>query len=92
MLELAQAMVMDRTTLVRILRPLLRNGFVASEQDGRVRRRLQLVLTSGGHAKLHEAVTHWSAAQDEFERKFGRQQAASLRRELLRLTRDVSKE
>lgn len=91
MMELAQTMVMDRTTLVRILRPLLRNGFVANEQDGRMMRRLQLVLTGSGHSKLHEAMAHWSAAQDEFERKFGYQQAASLRRELLRVTREVSK-
>ncbi|ANB75841.1 MarR family transcriptional regulator [Paraburkholderia phytofirmans OLGA172] len=87
MMELAQAMVMDRTTLVRILRPLLRNGFVANEQDGQVKQRLQLVLTSGGHLKLHEATTHWTAAQDEFERKFGYRRSASLRRELLRVTR-----
>jgi DNA-binding MarR family transcriptional regulator len=34
MLELAQVMVMDRTTLVRALRPLLRNGLIAGEPDG----------------------------------------------------------
>ncbi len=90
-MELAQAMVMDRTTLVRILQPLLRDGFVADGQDRRVRQRLQLVLTSGGHMKLHEAMAHWTAAQDEFERKFGSQQSASLRHELLRVTREASK-
>jgi DNA-binding MarR family transcriptional regulator len=91
MVELAQAMVMDRTTLVRVLGRLLRSGFVANEPDGRGKRRLQLILTSSGHAKLDEAMVRWRAAQDEFERKFGHQQAAYLRRELFRVTRDVSK-
>ncbi|WP_429306153.1 MarR family winged helix-turn-helix transcriptional regulator [Paraburkholderia sp. GAS38] len=91
MLELAQVMVMDRTTLVRALRPLLRNGLIAGEPDGQGTRRLQLVLTQSGRARLDQAMTHWLAAQDEFERKFGPQQAALLRRELFRLTRDVSK-
>jgi DNA-binding MarR family transcriptional regulator len=91
MLELAQAMVMDRTTLVRALRPLLRNGLIANEPDEQGARRLQLVLTACGRARLDEAMVHWLAAQDEFERKFGPQQAAMLRRELFRLTRDVSK-
>ncbi len=91
MAELAQAMVMDRTTLVRVLGRLLRSGFVADEPDGQGKRRLQLVLTSSGHAKLEEAMLRWRAAQDEFESKFGPQQAAYLRRELFRVTRDVSK-
>ncbi|SOE91608.1 transcriptional regulator, MarR family [Burkholderia sp. D7] len=90
MMELAQAMMMDRTTLVRVLRPLLRNGFVASEPDWRVNRRLQFALTGSGRMKLNEAMVHWRAAQDEFERKFGPEQAAFLRRELFRVTRDVS--
>ena len=91
MLELARAMVMDRTTLVRALRPLLRNALVSDEADGQGPRRLQLVLTQHGRARLAAAMVHWRAAQKEFERKFGREQAACLRRELFRITRDVSK-
>jgi MarR family len=34
MAELAQAMVMERTTLVRVLQPLLRNGLVMSTLGG----------------------------------------------------------
>jgi DNA-binding MarR family transcriptional regulator len=91
MRELAQAMVMDRTTLVRALRPLLRNGLIADEPDGQGTRRLLLALTRNGHAKLDQAMTYWLAAQQEFECKFGPQQAAMLRCELFRLTREVSK-
>jgi DNA-binding MarR family transcriptional regulator len=86
MAELAQAMVMERTTLVRVLQPLLRSGLVLAELGGPCRRRLQLTLTEGGRAKLADALRHWQAAQDEFEAKFGRRQAAHLRRELFRLT------
>lgn len=90
MIELAHAMGVDRTTLVRALRPLFSGAFVTSEPDARMSRRLQLSLTESGRAKLDEAVVHWSAAQSEFERKFGFRQAAILRRELFRITRDVS--
>jgi DNA-binding MarR family transcriptional regulator len=86
--ELAQAMVMERTTLIRVLRPLLRAGLVEARLAGACRRRLQLTLTESGRAKLAEATRHWQAAQDEFEARFGRRQAARLRRELFRLTRD----
>jgi DNA-binding MarR family transcriptional regulator len=84
MAELAGALVMERTTLVRALRPLLRGGLVAD--TAAVRRRL-LALTPRGHTRLVVAGVHWKAAQDEFERRFGAQRAAWLRRELFRVTR-----
>jgi DNA-binding MarR family transcriptional regulator len=90
MMQLAEAMVMDRTTLVRALRPLLRDEFVAGSSREHPKRRLQLTLTQPGRAKLDEAMTHWRAAQEGFERSFGPLQAASLRSELFRITRDVS--
>ncbi|QCP54147.1 MarR family transcriptional regulator [Trinickia violacea] len=90
MMELADAMVMDRTTLVRALRPMLRDGFVAGSSTEHSKRRLQLTLTPCGRAKLDEAAAYWRAAQECFERSFGQQQAASLRSELFRITRDVS--
>ncbi|MGF6770557.1 DNA-binding MarR family transcriptional regulator [Paraburkholderia sp. GAS199] len=92
MVELAQAMVMDRTTLVRAVRPLIRDEFIVSQPDDEGSRRLHLFLTDSGYAKLQEAMTYWVAAQEEFERKFGHQQASDLRSELFRVTRDVSKD
>ncbi|KVN29525.1 MarR family transcriptional regulator [Burkholderia pyrrocinia] len=89
MVELAKAMVMDRTTLVRVLKPLLRRGLVAAPAEGRNHRRLQVVLTPQGAKKLDEAAVHWAAAQASFEREFGPQEAAHLRRELFRMTRDA---
>lgn len=90
MAELAKAMVMDRTTLVRALQPLLRRGLVVTPAEGKRRRRLQIVLTAHGSKKLDEAAVHWAAAQASFERDFGSQQAAHLRRELFRMTHDAS--
>ncbi|KQR74037.1 MarR family transcriptional regulator [Burkholderia sp. Leaf177] len=86
MAELAQAMVMERTTVVRTLQPLLRSGLVSAELGGTCQRRLQLTLTESGRTKLADAQLHFQAAQEEFETKFGRRQAARLRRELFRLT------
>ncbi|WP_415914467.1 MarR family winged helix-turn-helix transcriptional regulator [Paraburkholderia sp. J67] len=86
MAQLARTMVMERTTLVRALQPLLRGGLVedlAQASDSRRR----LALTQAGRTRLTEANVHWRAAQDEFERRFGPQRAAWLRRELLRITR-----
>ena len=90
MAELAKAMVMDRTTLVRALQPLFRRGFVAAPAEGQSNRRLRVVLTSRGSTKLDEAVAHWATAQAGFERSFGLQQAAHLQSELFRMTSELS--
>src|SRR5260370_28452008 len=87
MAELAQAMVMERTTLVRVLQPLLRSGLVLAQLGGPCRRRLQLTLTEGGRTKLADALRHWQAGKDEFDAKFGRRQATHQPPEPLRLTR-----
>ncbi|KVM76528.1 MarR family transcriptional regulator [Burkholderia ubonensis] len=68
MADLAKAMVMDRTTLVRALQPLLRRGLVATSADRKRQRRLQVVLTAHGSQKLDDAAVHWAAAQASFER------------------------
>ena len=88
MAELGRSMVMERTTLVRALRPLLRCALVADAPD-RGERRRRLALTPAGRTRLGAAHEHWRAAQDEFERRFGAQRAAWLRRELFRITRAV---
>jgi len=89
MAELARAMLMDRTTLVRALQPLFRRGFVASPAEGQSHRQRRVVLTARGLTKLDEALAHWAAAQAIFERSFGPQQAAHLRSELFRMTDDL---
>jgi DNA-binding MarR family transcriptional regulator len=90
MAELARAMVMDRTTLVRVLKPLLRRNLVAAPAEGHSNRRLRLALTAQGLTKLDEAAAHWATAQACFESSFGQAQAAHLRNELFRMTNGKS--
>lgn len=86
MLELSEQMVMDRTTLVRALKPMQRDGLVVtkpSEQDSRM---FLLSLSAAGEKIFDQAVIAWRAAQDEFEKKFGRSRAKALRAELFSMT------
>ena len=60
--ELAAALVMDRTTLTRNLKPLENRGLVATApgQDRRVR---QIALTEAGRETFNTALQHWKVAQ-----------------------------
>src|SRR5258706_11407601 len=62
--ELAKAMVMDRTTLGRAVRPLERDRLltIGAGDDGRTRR---LKLTPAGQAKLKAATIKWREEQKE---------------------------
>jgi DNA-binding MarR family transcriptional regulator len=82
--ELAQHLVMDRTTMGRALRPLQREGLVAigPGRDGRTR---ALSLTEAGRQRLTEAAPLWRKAQHEFEKRFGVAQAADLRATMARV-------
>ncbi len=83
--ELAKSMVMDRTTLGRAIRPLERDGLlkIGAGDDARTRR---LGLTAVGQARLTIAADKWNDAQREFEQSFGKDDAATLRSALLRVT------
>jgi DNA-binding MarR family transcriptional regulator len=77
--SLAEAMVMDRTTITRNVTPLERDGLLeiaASEGD---RRRKELRLTPPGRQALAAARPHWRRAQQAFEKHFGLEQATALR-------------
>jgi DNA-binding MarR family transcriptional regulator len=86
MAELSDSMVMDRTTLVRALQPLQRDGLVESAQDSPGSRAVGLHLTATGKETLVKAAAHWRAAQAEFEQKFGEKRAKALRKSLFELT------
>jgi DNA-binding MarR family transcriptional regulator len=82
--ELAKAMVMDRTTLGRAVRPLERDKLLTIEagEDGRVRR---LKLTAAGLTKVKAAAAQWREAQKEFELAYGPAESAELRSALRRV-------
>ncbi len=83
---LAAELVLDRTTLGRNLRPLERDGLVASEADPADKRVRRLLLTDEGLDLMRRAMPAWQAAQAEFEAQLGADSAAALRAELHRTT------
>lgn len=82
--ELADALVMDRTTVTHNLKPLERDGLVSIGTDEADQRARRLRLTVAGMARFKEAREAWKRAQQKFERAFGAREAAALRRELAR--------
>ena len=83
MRELADAMVMDRSTLGQNLRPLERDRLVAWEPSDADRRCKLVVLTEKGRVKQMQASSLWRVAQERFERTVGAAEAVRLRAILL---------
>jgi DNA-binding MarR family transcriptional regulator len=81
--ELAEALVVDRSTLGQNLRPLEREGLVTILTDPKDRRSRLIALTKQGIVKLNEAARYWRMAQDRFEKTFGQEKAAELRSALV---------
>ena len=79
--DLAEQMVMERTTLVRALKPLQEAGYVDSEPSG-TRRSLVLRVSQLGLQKVLEASPLWINAQREVESLFGKERAKNLRKVL----------
>jgi DNA-binding MarR family transcriptional regulator len=77
--ELAESMVMDRTTLGRNILPLERDGLIRIEATASDRRAKELHLTKDGEKRLDAARKGWQAAQARFEAVFGVKRAADLR-------------
>ena len=76
--DLAELMVMERTTLVRALKPLQQAGWIAS-QKAKTGRALALSLTSEGKKKVAACLPLWQSAQVEFETTMGLARATSIR-------------
>jgi len=85
MLELAKLLVMDRTTLLRALKPLQRGEFLKSAASDSDPRQLAFSLSVAGERKLRQAMPLWAKAQEEFEAGMGSREAARLRSALLAL-------
>ena len=76
---LAEAMVTDRTTLARNLKPLQRDELINIEASPSDRRAKELHLTKTGMKRLDEARKAWSQAQSRFEQTFGAKRTTNLR-------------
>ena len=76
--DFGQIMVMERTTLLRNLKPLQVAGMVTIDRAEGERGHV-FKLTPKGKTRLEQAVPLWNAAQAGFEKKFGFEKAARLR-------------
>ena len=65
MTELAKALVMERTTLTRNLKPLMDQGFLRVV-GGSDRRRRTIAITPRGQKALDRALPAWRRAQAKF--------------------------
>ena len=86
--DLADQMVMDRTTLVRAVKPLARDGYIDQSPDAQNTRKLVFSLTAEGQRKYQEAHVYWMQAQAEFEADIGKSRAEAIRAELRDLTKN----
>jgi DNA-binding MarR family transcriptional regulator len=77
--DLARLLVMDRSTLGHLLRPLEKRGFIKLEVSEQDRRSRMVALTQMGKAAVAKALPRWTVAQRRFESTFGKEAALELR-------------
>jgi DNA-binding MarR family transcriptional regulator len=70
MAELSDRLGMDRTTLVRNLRPLQREGLVESVGGGRGNR-VELTITTKGRKQIEKLTPAWKSAQSAVVKTLG---------------------
>src|ERR1700682_3109864 len=73
--ELAEAMVMDRTTVAHSVKPLERDGLVAVKINPSDRRERLITLSKTGSKRVEDGFQLWQKAQKIFESKFGSEKA-----------------
>src|SRR6266567_3350628 len=79
--QLSRALVMDRTTLARNLKPLESLGLLTVEA-GTDRRRHLVRLTERGRQALARALPYWEQAQHQVVTRLGQEQWHALRASL----------
>jgi DNA-binding MarR family transcriptional regulator len=84
--ELADLLVMDRSTLGRLLRPLEERELLAIEISAADRRHRVISLTRRGRAEMSRADPLWARAERRFVTMFGADDARALRQTLKRIT------
>lgn len=77
---LARRLVMDRSTLGHLLRPLARRGLVGIGFGADDRRQRLVSLTADGAALFREAHPLWRQAEQGFQLAFGKRRSTALRR------------
>jgi DNA-binding MarR family transcriptional regulator len=77
--ELADAIGIDQTTATRTLALVRKSGLVI-DSPGNDRRERRWVLTPTGEATVRKLNPAWEAAQQAFESRLGRTEAAALKK------------
>jgi DNA-binding MarR family transcriptional regulator len=88
--DLAALLVMDRSTLGHLLRPLERRGALTLGTAAADKRQRVIALTASGHALMAAARPLWQQAEDGFAAAFGPARALALRTELKQVTQVAS--
>jgi len=82
--ELAAEIRLDRTTLVRNLKPLEQQGLIHDIAPPGTRNR-QLCLTAAGRGKIEQAHVYWQQAQEQIEAQLGQEDTKTLQALLLKI-------
>lgn len=85
--DLAETLLMDRTTLTRTLRPMQEAGWLSVMPDPDDRRVRQAMITASGQALYEQAVPAWKAIQRQVRDTLGREEVADLHTKLTRASR-----
>ena len=85
MQEMSSALAMERTTIIRALQPLERDGLIVFSTHAADTRRKVIMLSAAGNEKLAQAMPAWERAQEEFENRFGAGFAQQMRAAMLSL-------
>ena len=75
--DLSLELRLDRTTLVRNLKPLEQEGFIIDDSKKGTRDR-QLRLSTSGRERYQSALTLWNEVQNHVEQQIGRENLQTL--------------
>ena len=84
--DLAEYLVMDRTTLTRNLKPLEKEGYLSILPDVTDKRSRRIALTNAGKTAQEMAMPYWQQAQSEMVFFMGEEDTKQLIRYLQRLS------
>ena len=77
MAELSDCLGLERTTLVRNLQPLQRDGLVTADGGGRGNR-VELAITAKGRKQIEKIMPAWRAAQSAAVKTLGEQRWSAI--------------
>jgi DNA-binding MarR family transcriptional regulator len=83
--RLAEQLVLDRTSLYRAIKPLLRESLIKLIADKNDRRAKAVLLTDQGKRRTLKASSYWEEAQNGFLAAFGNENWSKLEDKLVQV-------